>query len=295
MMYNGPLTFDDFKTSNISKSNHYLVVGQPIKHSLSPLMHNLSLQYHSIHAEYAAVELSPRSLPDFIAWINNDNFLGCNITIPFKQQFLDVPDLLSPEVTAVGAMNTVSKENDGNIIKGSNTDIYGFMQPLHDFDEMLDQGRAVVFGTGGASLAVQYALMEMGFEEIILVSRNPRSASMLKNPAFTRIVDYTQWQSFADEAGLFVNTTPLGMGEMSDKSPVEPADADLLEGTICYDLVYNPMTTKFLDIAESAGAETIGGLDMLIHQGSRSFEIWTGLPFPVEKVKSELINYFTGR
>jgi len=294
-MYNGPLTFDDFKTSNISKSNHYLVVGQPIKHSLSPLMHNLSLQYHSIDAEYAAVELSPRSLPDFIAWINNDNFLGCNITIPFKRQFLDVPDLLSPEVTAVGAMNTLSKEDDGYIIKGFNTDIYGFIQPLHDFDEMLDHGRAIVFGTGGASLAVQYALMEMGIEEIILVSRNPRSASMLKNPAFTRVVDYTQWQHFADEAGLFVNTTPLGMGEMSNKSPVEHADADLLEGKICYDLVYNPMTTKFLDIAESAGAETIGGLDMLIHQGSRSFEIWTGLPFPVEKVKSELINYFTAR
>jgi len=293
-MYNGPLTFEDFKTSKISRSYHYLVVGQPIKHSLSPLMHNLSLQYHSIDAEYAAVELSARSVPDFIAWINNDKFLGCNITIPYKQQFLDVPDLLSPEVTAVGAMNTLSKDDDGHIIKGFNTDIYGFKQPLYAYDDVLDHGRAIVFGTGGASLAVQYALMEMGFEEIILVSRKPRSASMLKNPAFTRAVDYTQWQSFAEEAGLFINTTPLGMGELSNESPVEHADADLLEGKICYDLVYNPITTNFLAIAESAGAETIGGLDMLIHQGSKSFEIWTGLPFPVEKVKSELINYFSG-
>lgn len=295
MTQSGPFTFNEFKSSNLSGKPHYLVVGQPIAHSMSPLMHNISLQHHSIEAEYVAVELSPQSLPDFVAWINNENFLGCNITIPFKKEFIGIPDRLSPEVMAVGAMNTISKNNDGTIVTGSNTDIYGFKVPLDAYEDMMDYGRAIVFGTGGASLAVQYALMEMDFEEIILVSRSPGLATPLQNSVYSRIVDYSQWQSFADEAELFVNTTPLGMGKMITESPVNEYDEGLLKGKICYDLVYNPLKTTFLSIAESAGAEIIGGLDMLIHQGSRSFEIWTGKTFPVKKVKSELINYLTGQ
>ena len=295
MTQSGPFTFNEFKSSKLSGSPHYLVVGQPIAHSMSPLMHNISLQHYSIDAEYVAVELSPQSFSDFVAWINNENFLGCNITIPFKKEFIGIPDQLSPEVMAVGAMNTISKNDIGTTVTGSNTDIYGFKVPLDDYEDMMDYGRAIVFGTGGASLAVQYALMELGYEEIILVSRSPRETTSLQNSVYTRVVDYSQWQSFADEAELFVNTTPLGMGKMITESPVDEHDTELLEGKICYDLVYNPLETTFLSIAETAGAETIGGLDMLIHQGSRSFDIWTGKTFPVEKVKSELINYLTGR
>lgn len=291
MSKSGPLSFDEFKDSNFSHSPHYLVVGHPISHSLSPLMHNISLQHHSINADYIAVDLSPQALPEFIAWLNNENFLGCNITIPFKKEFLNVPDELSPEVHAVGAMNTVSKNNSGHVIKGSNTDIYGFKVPLDDYEDALDYGRAIIFGTGGASLAVQYALMELQFEEIIIVSRSPGTVIPLQESVYTRVVDYTQWQSFADETELYVNTTPLGMGKWISKSPVEYHEAEFLEGKICYDLVYNPLKTEFLSIAESAGAETIGGLDMLIHQGNRSFEIWTGHTFPYEKVKTQLINY----
>jgi shikimate dehydrogenase len=254
-------------------------------------MHNLSLQHYSINAEYAAVELFPESITDFISWINNENFLGCNITIPWKRELISVPDRLSPEVQAVGAMNTLSKSDGGRIIKGDNTDIFGFKEPLYEYEDLLG-GRAIIFGTGGASLAVQYALMEMDFEEIIIVSRSPRLAKPLNQEVFSRVVDYHQWQSFADEAELFINTTPLGMGENKDLSPVAPGDSALLEGKLCYDLIYNPLKTKFLTQAESVNAETISGLDMLIYQGSRSFEIWTGHSFPIEKVKRELLNYF---
>lgn len=292
MKSNGSLNFVDFKTSKLSKLPHYLVVGQPIRHSLSPIMHNLSLRHHSIDAEYVAVELPPESITDFVAWINNVNFLGCNITIPWKQELIHVPDRLSEEVRAVGAMNTLSKTDDGITIKADNTDVYGFKIPLYDYDNRLERGRAIIFGTGGASLAVQYALMEMDFEEIVLVSRTPESAEPLKISLFTEIVDYNQWQSFAGEAELFVNTTPLGMDDKKKLSPVNSVDSDLLSGKICYDLIYNPITTKFLSMAESAGAESVSGLDMLIHQGSRSFEIWTGHTFPAEKVKKVLINYF---
>lgn len=292
MKSKGPLLFEDFKASIISTSPHYLVVGHPISHSLSPAMHNIALRHHSIDAEYIAVDLSPESASDFISWVNRDQFLGCNITIPWKKQLLNLPDHLSPEVKAVGAMNTISKSKGGTIISGDNTDIYGFTVPLQEYDELLDMGRAIVFGTGGSSLAVQYALMEMGYEEIVLVSRSPGLAVPLKESAFTTVVDYTQWQSFADEAELFINTTPLGMGDKQNLSPINEVDSNLLPGKICYDLVYNPSETKFLTIAEKAGAKTINGLNMLIHQGSRSFQIWTGHTFPIEKVKTELMKFF---
>lgn len=293
MKSNGSHLFEDFKTSKYSTFPHYLVVGHPISHSLSPAMHNIALRHYSIDAHYLAVDLPPESITDFISWVNREYFLGCNITIPWKKQLLNLPDQLSSEVKAVGAMNTISKNEDSSIIRGENTDIYGFKIPLRKYDEFLDKGRAVVFGTGGASLAVQYALMDMDYEEVILVSRTPRSAKALSGSLFTKIVDYSQWQSFADEAELFINTTPLGMGDKQDLSPVNEADSDLLSGKICYDLTYNPLKTKFLSLAEAAGAESINGLNMLIHQGSRSFEIWTGHTFPVEKVEAELMKYFT--
>lgn len=281
------IEFKDFKNSKYSTYPHYLVIGHPVSHSLSPVMHAISLEHYNIEARYIAVDLPPQSVTDFISWVNRDSFLGCNITIPWKQHLLELPDQLSKEVEIIGAMNTISK-TDSSIIRGENTDIYGFKAPLKDFDETLEYGRAVIFGSGGASLAVQYALMELGYQELIIVSRNPASAEVLQTPVYTKTAGYNQWQEFADETELFVNTTPLGMGSLEEKSPVQDAEAVLLEGSLCYDLVYNPGKTRFLKIAESAGAEILNGLDMLIHQGSRSFQIWTGHSFPLEKIKDKL-------
>lgn len=286
------VSFDEFKHSINSTLPHYLVIGHPISHSLSPLMHSVSLSHYSMDAEYIAVDLPPHSITDFISWINRDAFLGCNITIPWKQQLLNIPDLLSPEVHTTGAMNTISKKENGRIIRGDNTDIYGFKAPLKLYKDRLEYSRAILFGTGGASLAVQYALNKLGYDELILVSRTPVKATTLETTTFTKVVDYNQWQEFAEETELFINTTPLGMGTLNDQSPVREDEGIFLLGKLCYDLVYNPAKTRFLRIAETSGADILNGLDMLIHQGSRSFEIWTGQPFPIEKVKKELKTYF---
>lgn len=285
-------TFEEFRSSKLSREFHYLVLGHPIKHSLSPIMHNLALQYHSIDAEYIAVDLAPHSIQEFTAWVHRDEFLGCNITRPYKQQFLSIPDLLSNEAEAIGAMNTISKNRTGTRLTGHNTDIIGFQIPLGTYKHMLDYGRAIIFGTGGASLAVQYALSDLGFEEIILVSRSPDQADYLKGFCNVSKVDYNQWQSFASDCSLIINTTPLGMADVKDKSVVQKHEAHLLADKVCYDLVYNPSTTQFLEMADQAGAVTINGLDMLIYQGSQSFKIWTGHTFPIEIVRDKLLTFF---
>jgi len=282
-------TFEEFRNSKISRYPHYLVVGHPISHSLSPTMHNLALRHYGLEGRYIAVDIKPELISDFIAWMNRDEFLGCNITIPFKKQLFPAVDTLSAEAKAVGAINTIKRNREGTELSAFNTDIYGFRKPLEEFEEFLDYGRAILFGTGGASLAVQYSLADQGFEEIIVVSRSPERSSTIKSNSFTKVVDYSQWQEFADEACLIVNTTPLGMGEYSDRSVVSKHDAKFLDGTVCYDLIYNPMETPFLKIARESGAITLNGLDMLIHQGSRSFEIWTEHSFPFQQVKNELL------
>ena len=281
-------SFSEFKKSQKTNKPHFFVVGNPIGHSLSPEMHQAALDFHGIYAEYHAINLAHTEILDFIAWLNREEFLGCNITIPYKNQFIDVVDHIDDYGREAGVINTIAK-SDYNLI-GHNTDIYGFSSPLKQYTDHIEGGRAIVFGTGGASKAVNIGLEELGVEEIIFVSRTPEKSTLSSDHAWIKTVSYNQWQSYAEEACLIVNTTPLGMSPNLGHSPISDLDVNLLENKICYDLIYNPLKTKFLLQAEKHGAEIIDGLDMLIMQGNRSFEIWTGKSFPIDGIKELLIN-----
>ncbi len=280
------VSFDDFKTSTVPNNKIYAVIGHPISHSLSPIMHQTALDHYGIDAAYIALDLSQSQLHEFISWCNHDNFLGCNITIPHKEAFNEIVDEIDPFAKEVGVVNTLVKKNYKLI--GYNTDVYGFLQPLKPFLHETTYSRAIIFGTGGASRAVKTALESEGFEELIFVSRKPHRRNIYSEQTSIKIVDYNQWQSFASEAELFVNTTPVGMYPNSNKTFLRDDEAKFLEGKICYDLVYNPLKTKFLQLAEAHGANCINGLDMLIYQGSKSFELWTGNEFPVDKIRNKL-------
>lgn len=283
-------SFSDLKNSDFVTSPHFMVIGNPIGHSLSPFMHNIALKYHGIKAEYIALQLQMEDITDFAAWCNRDSFLGCNITIPYKEMMLEVVDELDNSVKDIGAINTIVRES--HKLVGYNTDVYGFVSPLSGLEEFISGGRAIVFGTGGASKAVKTGLIQLGIEEIIFVSRNPSIRNSSGDSPLIKTVDYFQWQSFAEEASIFVNTTPLGMYPNIEDSALYERDAFLVDGKICYDLIYNPVRSSFLQIAEHAGAVIINGLDMFVQQGNRSFELWTGKSFPSEIIKEELISYF---
>ncbi|MCC5941661.1 MAG: shikimate dehydrogenase [Balneolaceae bacterium] len=283
------LTFRDFRESEVSGQPHFLVIGHPISHSLSPLMHRTAIREYRLNAEYVAINLLSDEITSFISWCNRDEFLGCNITIPYKETLLDLVDELDSPATHIGAINTIYKYQ-GRLV-GSNTDQYGFSEPLKPFLNDDNTNRAMIFGTGGASKAVKAALEEFGFEELIFVSRRANK-KIQSEYSEVRVVDYSQWQAFAPETDLFINTTPLGMHPNIDDSPVPVHESELLTESICYDLVYNPLKTTFLENAENHGAEIINGLDMLIHQGSKSFEMWTGKPFPIDLVKKKLFEHF---
>lgn len=274
--------FQEFISKKISTDPHFMVVGHPIGHSLSPLMHSIALDTHKIDADYIAIDLEPSDISSFVSWINKDVFLGANITIPYKREFLDVVDRLDETAKEVGAMNTIVK--DQHFISGYNTDVDGFLSPLKPFFDRLAGESVILFGTGGASRAVKYALKQLGVEQIVIVSRNPGNLDSGDNI----LCSYQNWQAYAEESVMLVNSTPLGMHPHIGKSPVSDKEDYLLEGKICYDLVYNPLKTSFLKQAEQYGAETVGGLQMFIAQGARAFELWTGKLFPEDKIRKAL-------
>lgn len=283
-------SFQNFKESHIASNDHYAVIGHPISHSLSPVMHQTALDYHRIDAAYVALDVRQNDLTAFIAWCNRDHFRGCNITLPYKKQLLNMVDQLDESAKELEAMNTIVKE-DGRLV-GYNTDLYGFITPLEPYEAFLDGGRAIVFGTGGAAKAVLGGLERLGYSEVVVVSRRPHERQI--KPASLSIVmaGYDNWTDYSEEASIIVNTTPLGMYPETQKCPVKNHEAPFLAESVCYDLVYNPLKTQFLKLAESQGAETLNGIEMLIHQGNRSFELWTGKSFPLSLVHKALKKQF---
>jgi shikimate dehydrogenase len=237
-------------------------------------------------ARYHAVTLQNNELGELASFFNRESFLGANITIPYKEQIAQYVDVTTDSAREIGAINTIVKENYK--LQGCNTDWHGFLAPLKQYRSQLEGQSAVVFGTGGASKAIVVALEQLGMQEIYLVSRTPNRISSFSNFERVRIVSYNTWTSWTDEAALVVNATPLGMHPKTEESPVRDSEKKFLANRICYDIVYNPLETKFLHQAKEVGAPTIGGLEMLIQQGSSSFELWTGKQFPTEKIRSIL-------
>lgn len=285
------MNLQQFISSKYSDAPHFLLVGNPVGHSLSPLIHNRAAEYYDLPQRYHAIQLAPNELSSFAAYLNNELLEGVNVTIPYKQTLLSYVDELEENCAAIRALNTIVKK-DGMLV-GHNTDVFGFCKPLETVAEDIEEGRAIIFGTGGASRAVVSGLITLGVEEILLVSRSPHNKEAAEWPASDRVnvISYDAWPAYADETSIFVNTTPLGMEPDTQRSPVKESEIQYLQGSICYDIVYRPLQTQFLQLAAEANARTIGGLEMLIYQGSRSFELWTGQPFPIDLIRDTLKNH----
>ncbi|MAL16347.1 MAG: shikimate dehydrogenase [Balneola sp.] len=281
------MDFSEFLASESSRQPHYLLIGSPINHSVSPLMHNTALDHHGLKASYHAVGVRNSEISTLIAHFNRLEFLGANITIPYKETLYDAMDTLGMEAAQIGAINTIVKR-DGKIV-GENTDEYGFRVPIEEYEDELAGERAIIFGTGGATKAICYALREMGIEEIVMVSRRPGQYDERSDIV---MCNYENWSAYAEDSAIIINATPLGMVPNTDASPVKDHEAEVLAGKICYDAVYNPRETKFLKQAEDVDGIPIGGLDMLIYQGAKSFKMWTGQEFPLGLIKMKLDDVF---
>ncbi|HAU78787.1 MAG TPA: shikimate dehydrogenase, partial [Agrobacterium sp.] len=253
------------------------VVGYPIKHSRSPIIHSYWLKKFGITGNYEAVEVASDDFANFIATVKEGKpgtAVGGNVTIPHKEaayRLADRPDALAEEL---GAANTIWME-EGKL-HATNTDGYGFVSNLDERHPGWDKtDRAVVFGAGGASRAVIQSLRDRGIAEIHVLNRTLERARELADRFGPRVFSHPQaaLQEVMQGAGLFVNTTSLGM----DGAEAPHLDfSQLAAKAVVTDIVYVPLRTPILQMAEEQGITTVDGLGMLLHQAKPGFRRWFG-------------------
>lgn len=253
------------------------VTGWPITHSRSPLIHGHWLKTLGLDGTYEKIAVEPDRFPSFIRDLENgrNGLVGGNITIPHKEEAFRLVSRKDETAQLIGAVNTLYRADDG-FLSGTNTDAYGFAANLDDFASGWESEQsAVVYGAGGASRAVIFALQARGFSDIRIVNRTIQRAEELRDRfrGGTSAHPIEATNEVLKGAGLFVNTTSLGM----DGSDAPKLDFSVMKTNgIVTDIVYVPLRTPFLRQAESMGLKTVDGLGMLLHQAVPGFEHWFG-------------------
>ena len=277
------------------------IFGDPIEHSLSPVMQNEALRALGIDASYHAFRVTKAGLKDSIRGAAAMGFGGLNLTIPLKEEALELDLLRADELAlAIGAVNTISfdnkdKENeeDGkrraievdnfddrdkvSQIRGHNTDGWGALLALQDAGVSIDGSRVLLIGAGGAARAVAYTLEKEG-AEISIANRNLRRAHDLATSVGGMGFCLCDLEKLVGQADIIINATSVGM---------RAGDAKLFDGRLLqgrqavFDIVYN-RDTELLQDARAAGSVAIDGVMMLVYQGAKALEIWTGAKAPVD-------------
>jgi len=268
----------------------YGLIGNPVKHSLSPLMHNAAFSYLNLNAEYKLFEVKPQELRSFILTLQEKKIYGLNVTIPHKEKVMDFLDEISNEANLIGAVNTIKVADDR--LEGFNTDGEGFLKHLTKELGFVPEGKTIaIIGAGGATRAISVHLAKRSPKAISIYDLDKPKAEALarhleinfKDLEF-RVSDSIEGLNIK-ECDLLVNATPIGMKE-TDPCLV---DQNLLhKDMLVYDLIYNPKETKLLKTARLIGARGSNGLGMLLYQGAISFQIWTQRPAPFEIMRRAL-------
>lgn len=250
------------------------LVGLPVMHSVSPHMHNAAFRTAGINGVYLPLEV--HDVKTFIQRVVHPrtreldwNLRGLSVTAPHKSAVLELLDWIEPTAKEIGAVNTIVVDDDK--LRGFNTDAAGFIEPLLKVIDSLSGSRVAVIGAGGAARAAVWALLKQQ-AAVTLFARDVDKARTL-GQAFDVSYESLSSASFTNY-DVVINATPLGSGELVDQLP---ATAEQLDRARCvYDLVYNPIETRFLQEACKAGCKTVRGLEMLIAQAKNQFELWTG-------------------
>jgi shikimate dehydrogenase len=270
------------------------LIGDPIEHTVSPAMHNAAFKALGLDFLYLPFKVKPADLEQAVAGLRALNIAGVNVTIPHKVAVIPRLDALDPLAERIGAVNTIV--NREGVLTGFNTDAEGFIRALEENGVAPKDKNTVVLGAGGAAKAAAYALAGQGARLTILNRRQEFDwaqalARKLEKDFSQKVkvleLDDANLEKALGEAALLVNATSVGMSPLRDATPVP---ARLLRGGLTvFDVIYNPRPTRLLAEAEAAGAAAIGGVEMLVWQGTLAFEKWTGRKAPIDLMRKEAI------
>ncbi|KEA53344.1 MULTISPECIES: shikimate dehydrogenase [Mangrovibacter] len=273
------------------------LIATPIRHSLSPTMHNEAFAKLGLDYVYLAFEVDNQELPDVIQGFRALKLRGFNVSMPNKTAVCQYLDQLSPAAQLVGAVNTVV--NDDGVLTGHITDGTGYMRALSEQQIDIIGKKITLCGAGGAATAICVQAALDGVKEISIFNRKDNffanaEATVKKIRDNTNCVvnlydmdDSKRLRQEMDDSVLFANATGMGMKPYVGQTLL-PDDSFLRPDLIVTDVVYNPLKTRLLEIAEKKGCRTMNGLGMMLWQGARAFEIWTGKEMPIEYVKNIL-------
>ena len=258
---------------------NYLVIGNPIEHSLSPELHNYWLKNNNIEAIYEKKKLSEDDLGKLILQIKEKKIDGVNITIPFKKKIISYIDELTLEAESTQSVNTIYLKNDKLI--GHNTDIDGFKMSVEKSKFNLTDKKVLILGAGGVVPSIIFALNKMQASKIFVSNRTKDKAENLKN-LFDKL-DIIEWGNIPD-FDMIINATSLGL-KKEDKINLDFSKTGT--NKFFYDVIYNPKETNFLKEGKKLGNKTENGKLMFIYQALLAFNVWHGIK---PEINDEVIN-----
>ena len=244
----------------------YLVIGNPIEHSLSPKLHNYWFKKNNIDAVYDKKQINEADIKEIISEVRNGKINGINVTVPFKKSVIPFLDELSYEAKNSKSVNTIYKEN--NKVLGHNTDISGFELAIRGQGYDIKDKKVFILGAGGVVPSIIIALKKMKVAKIVLSNRTKKKAEELKKTfPDLEIVNWGEMPKF----NMIINATSLGLNKNDE---IKLNYEDIGESKFFYDVIYNPSQTKFLSKAKQLGNQIENGKMMFIYQAHQAFTIW---------------------
>ena len=278
--------------------NKYLVIGNPIAHSLSPLLHNYWFKkYRFLNSIYEKKKVEKKDLKKIVEQIKNDEVKGVNVTVPFKREIFNFIDTAPHEVQFTKSVNTLVKENDK--VVGYNTDQQGFEISLEENDWDCKDKKILIIGAGGVTPSILSTFIKVdGAEKIYLSNRTRSKAEELKKfwdkalgiyQMKKDTIEVIDWEKKSELCDLVINTTSVGLTK-DEKLNFDFSDYNNKKDVLFYDLIYNPKETNFLKDARIRGNRTMNGKMMFLWQAHLAFKMWTGVSPTIDEEVIKLLD-----
>tara|TARA_Y200000002_G_scaffold382828_1_gene401533 strand:+ start:613 stop:1404 length:792 start_codon:yes stop_codon:yes gene_type:complete len=260
----------------------YLVIGNPIQHTLSPLIHNYWIKKNNINAIYEKEKLEKEDLENLVSKVKERKIQGINVTVPFKKDIVLYLEKLTPEAESTQSVNTIYLDN--NKVTGHNTDIDGFGLAIKNIKFDVSKKRILIIGAGGVVPSIIYSLIKMKAHKIYLTNKTPEKGENLKK-LFKDLI-LINWGEIQN-CDMIINATSVGLNA-DDKLNLD--FSKIGKNKLFYDVIYNPKETFFLKNAKTLGNKTENGKKMFIYQAALAFEIWHGVKPEINEEIEKLLD-----